>query len=200
MPTVLIDAPSQLAQDPPRKRWTRAECATLEASGLLDQQRLELIEGELISKMGKKRPHVDALAWMHDWLQEVFGKRFVNQEAPIDVAPEDNPTNEPEPDVIVLKRESSSFRSNPRPGDLHLVVEVADTTLYFDLRTKAALYARAGIVEYWVLDVSGRRHIVHRDPQFGKYTTVMVYSEQEGVAPLAAPQSEFRVAQAFVSV
>ena len=148
MPTVLIDTPTQPApQEPPRKRWTRAECATLEASGLLDQQHLELVEGELISKMGKKRPHVNALALMYGWLLEVFGKRFVNQEAPIDVAPEDNPTNEPEPDVIVLKRGSSSFRSNPRPEDLDLVVEVADTTLRFDLTIKAALYARAGIIE-----------------------------------------------------
>src|SRR5205814_7316881 len=135
---------------------------------------------------------VDALARMHGWLEDVFGRDFVNQEAPIDVAPEDNHTNEPEPDVIVLKRESSSFRSNPRPQDLHLVVEVADTTLYFDLKTKAAHYARAGIVEYWVLDVAGCRLIVHRDPQFGKYTTVMVYSENEAVAPLAAPLAQFR--------
>jgi Uma2 family endonuclease len=80
---------------------------------------------------------------------------------------------------------------------LHLVVEVADTTLSFDLTTKAALYARAGIVEYWVLDVPGRRLIVHRHPQLGKYTTILIYSEQESVAPLAAPQAMFKVADAF---
>ncbi|MGI8745358.1 MAG: hypothetical protein ACR2NN_22840 [Bryobacteraceae bacterium] len=62
MPTALMDAPlPPFALDPPRKRWTRAECSTLEASGLLDQQHLELVEGELISKMGKKRAHVNAL-------------------------------------------------------------------------------------------------------------------------------------------
>src|SRR5947209_7069527 len=95
-----------------------------------------------------------------------FGERFVHPESPIDVAPEDNPTNEPEPDLIVLNRDLSNFSSaNPRPQDLHLVVEVSDTTLNFDLTIKTALYARAGIVEYWVLDVSGRRLIVHRDPQ-----------------------------------
>ena len=200
MPTVLIDLPSRpAAGDPPRKHWTRLECEALAASGLLDQQRLELIEGQLISKMGKKRPHVNALTLMHAWLLEVFGPRFVNPGAPIDVSPQDNPTSEPEPGIIVLNRDIRHVTSaNPRPEDLHLVVEVADTTLAFDLTTKAALYARAGIVEYWVLDVIGRRMVVHRNPQFGKYTVVMAYSEQESVAPLAAPQSEFRVSNAFV--
>jgi hypothetical protein len=53
--------------------------------------RLELVEGELISKIGKKRPHVNSLTLLYGWLVSVFGSRFVNQEAPIDVAPEDNP-------------------------------------------------------------------------------------------------------------
>ena len=92
---------------------------------------------------------VDAATLLQDWLTQVFGARFVNPEAPIDVAPEDNPTNEPVPDLIVLKRSFSKFRSaSPQPEDLDLVVEVADTTLTFDLTVKAALYARAQIVEY----------------------------------------------------
>ena len=132
-----------------------------------------------------------------EWLVQIFGFRFVNQEVPIDVAPEDNPTNEPEPDLIVLTRQSLCFRSNPRPEDLRLVVEVADSSLNFDLTTKAALYARAGIIEYWVLDVTGRRLIVHRDEKAGGYASIIAYSEHERVAPLAAPRSEFRVADAF---
>src|SRR5258708_16192155 len=155
MPTELIDNSPQLVPlgEPARKRWTRAECDKLEASGLLDQQHLELIEGELINKMGKRRPHVDALVLMFGWLEQVFGKRFVNPEAPIDVAPEDTPTNEPEPDLIVLNRKFSKFRSaRPRPQDLLLMVEIADTTLRSDLTIKPALYPRPGIVEYCVLD------------------------------------------------
>jgi Uma2 family endonuclease len=199
MPSVLVEVPvEKVPAGPSRKRWTRAECASLEASGLLDQQHLELVEGELIDKMGKNRPHVNALVLMQAWLNMVFGVRFVNPEAPIDVSPEDNPTNEPQPDLIVLKRDISRFQSaQPGPQDLHLVVEVADTTLRFDLTTKAALYARARIVEYWVLDVSGRRLIVHRQPQENKYTTILVYSEQETVAPLAAPHAMFKAADAF---
>src|SRR2546430_1752344 len=74
---------------------------------------------------GQKRPHVDAATLLQDWLTQVFGARFVNPEAPIDVAPEDNPTNEPVPDLIVPKRSFSKFRSaSPQPEDLDLVVEV----------------------------------------------------------------------------
>jgi Uma2 family endonuclease len=199
MPSALIEVPvEKVPVGPPRKRWTRVECASLEASGLLDQQHLELIEGELIDKMGKNRPHVNGLSSMYAWLIEVFGRRFVNPEAPIDAGPEDNPTNEPRPDIIVLNQNFFTFRSaNPGPQDLLLVVEVADSTLHFDLTIKAALYARAGIAEYWVLDVSGRRLIVHRHPQAGKYTAILVYSEQEAVAPLAAPHGMFKAADAF---
>lgn len=199
MPTVLTEAPVQpIPPEPPRKRWTRTECALLETSGLFDQQKLELVEGELINKLSKKRPHTNSLTSLMTWLVQTFGPLFVNQEAPIDVAPEDNPTNEPQPDAIVLKREYPQFVSaNPKPEDLYLVVEVADTSLNFDLTTKAALYVRAGIAEYWVLDVPGRRLLVHREPKSGIYASVIAYGEAESIAPLAVPQQRFRVADAF---
>ena len=156
------------------------------------------VDRNLISKMGKKRPHVDAATLLQDWLTQVLGARFVNPEAPIDVAPEDNPTNEPVPDLIVPKRSFSKFLSaSPQPEDLDLVVEVADTTLVFDLTVKAALYARAHIVEYWVLDVAARQLIVHRYPTSGGFASIVAYGEHESVAPLAAAQREFRVADAF---
>jgi Uma2 family endonuclease len=177
---------------------TRAECATLESSGLWGQQRLELVHGELISKLGKKRPHVNALVAVQTWLVRTIGEQFVNPEAPIDVAPEDNPANEPEPDLVVLNKTSREFQdANPRPGDLRLVVEISDSTLGFDLTTKAELYARAGIVEYWVVDVAARRLIVHRDAREGLYREVTAYGEQETARPLASAHSEFRVADPF---
>ena len=121
-----------------------------------------------------------------------FGEQFINPEAPIDVAPEDNPTNEPEPDLVVLTKPSREFRdANPRPSELRLVVEISDSTLGFDLTTKAELYARAGIVEYWVVDVAARRLIVHRVPREGLYPSVIAYNEEEHVTPLASPGREF---------
>jgi Uma2 family endonuclease len=199
MPTVVTEIPARPAPpEPPRKKWTRTEWAAIESLGLWNQEHLELIEGELISKMGKKRPHVITTTVVHPWFVRVFGAEYVNLEAPIDVAPEDNPTNEPEPDLIVLSRPSHEIRdANPRPEDLRLVVEISDSTVAFDMTTKAPLYARAGIVEYWVFDIPARRIIVHRDPREGHYESVTAYSEQERVSPLAAPGQEFFVKDAF---
>ena len=197
MPLVVTERPYRpVPTDPPRKRWTRPECATLEETGLWDRLRLELVEGELISKTGKNRPHVNALTVLYPWLIQICGAQFVNPEAPIDVAPEDNPTNEPEPDLIVLTRPSREFRDS-NPEDLRLVVEISDSTLGFDLTTKAALYARAGIVEYWVLDIHARRLVVHRDPRGGLYRLVTVFNARESVALLASPGHEFRIAEVF---
>src|SRR5690242_14660700 len=178
MPTAITEAPYYVAAaEPPRKRWTRAECEVLETTGLLDDQKLELVDGELINKMGKNRPHINVLAFVQEWLIEVFGKGVVNVETPIDVAPEDNPTNEPQPDIVVLKRPSREFRkANPQPSDLHLIIEVSDSTLSFDLTRKAVLYARAGIIEYWVLDVAAHRLVVHREPSSGYYASVVAYA------------------------
>jgi len=182
----------------PRKVWTREECEALERAGLINLEHLELIEGDLIRKMPKKRPHSIGLRALAIWLGEIFGPAFVETEVAIDVAPEDNPTSQPEPDIIVIKSKYSTFtKANPGPQDLQLVVEVAHSTLDFDRSTKANLYARAGIPEYWVLDVAGRRMLVHRDPRNGKYASVTAYSDRESVAPLALPQSEFAVRDAL---
>jgi Uma2 family endonuclease len=143
---------------PPRKRWTRAECERIEATGLWDRDRVELI----------------------------------------DVASEDNPTSEPEPDMAVLAKVGTEYPvANPPASDVRLVIEISDSTLAFDLGPKARLYARAGIPEYWVFDIGGRRVIVHRGPAAGGYSMVTTYAEGEIVAPLAFPGALFPVAVAF---
>jgi len=183
---------------PPRKRWTRAERDCMEAAGLWDSDRLELIEGELIVKMSKNRPHMVVFMSVLEWLASVFGMKHLNAEGPIDVAPEDNPTSEPEPDIAVLAKAGPEYiASNPSASDIRLAVEVSDSTLTFDLGPKARLYARAGIPEYWVFDIAGRRLIVHRYPEAGSYSVVTAYAEGESVTPLAMPASSFPVAVAF---
>ncbi|MBM3735208.1 MAG: Uma2 family endonuclease [Acidobacteria bacterium] len=195
MPVQLAD-PIEAIQEPPlpRKTWSREEIEVLESTGLFNDQHYELIEGELISKMGKKRPHVEGVKRMGEALVSVFGAAYVNQEAPIDIAPEDNPRNEPEPDVIVLRRRSSEFTANPGPADLALVVEVSESTLRQDRTTKARLYARAGIGEYWVLDVKGRRLLVFRDPGPDGYRVQLSFGELESVSPLERPRDLIAVA------
>ena len=99
------------------------------------------------------------------------------------------PNHEPDADVVLLAKPFNELTDLPRATDVLLVAEVSDTTLAFDLKQKAALYARAEIPEYWVLDVTNRRLIVHRRPQGGAYQEVVAYAESESVALLAAPDS-----------
>jgi Uma2 family endonuclease len=186
----------QLLEQPVKERdelriqWTREDCDRLVQQGWLQSGKFELIEGDIIRKMGQKRPHAIAVTLLFAWCISVFGKWFVQTQASINVAPEDNPTSEPEPDVFVLHRSIDHFPEElPNPEDLALVIEVADTTLRFDLSNKAGLYARAGIAEYWVLDVIGRSLIVHQNPENGIYQQILRYAEGETLSPLAKPDA-----------
>ncbi|MGH8676361.1 MAG: Uma2 family endonuclease [Burkholderiales bacterium] len=104
----------------------------------------------------------------------------------------------PQPDLALLKPRADSYsRSHPSVADVLLVVEVADTTLNFDLGTKIPLYARSGIAEAWVLDVQQRALRVFRDPGPGGYRTSFTLSGEESVNTLALPALAFAVAALF---
>ena len=167
------------------------------STGLWDGEHLELIDGELINKMGKNDPHLWTVMVLHEWLVSIFGFRCVLKEDPIDVASEDNEHSEPEPDLVVLRQPRTRPKMKPRPTDILLIVEVADSTRSFDLTKKADLYARAGTADYWVFDTNKREIIVHRDPINGKYASIAVYRSDETVAPLAAPEQGFKIRDAF---
>ena len=94
-----------------RRRLTRADCQALETAGLLEWERFELIDGELIRKMPKSRLHSIVLHILHVWLQRVFGEEYVEQEVSIDLGASLTPTNQPEPDALVLRRPFREFRA-----------------------------------------------------------------------------------------
>ncbi len=199
MPSALLTPQTTIApSSPPRKHWTRAELSAIESAGLLQNQKLELIEGELILKMGKNRPHTVGTWHLLKYLVNAFSIEFVQPEAPIDVHPQDLLSSEPEPDLIVLNCPINSILTkNPKPSEIRLVCEVSDTSLAFDLRTKANLYSRAGIVEYWVLDVNNSRLIVHREPAPEGFRSVQAYGLEESIAPLTAPHAQTLVSTFF---
>jgi Uma2 family endonuclease len=187
MPQVL-QQPTENAPAPFRIVWTRQDCERFEREGWLSPGSYELIAGDILRKMPQKRPHSAGVGLLFAWCLSISGNYFVQTQAAIDVSPEDNPTSFPEPDVFILNRSIADFLVDyPKPDDLELVAEVSDSTLAFDLSTKAGLYARAGIVEYWVLDVVGRSLMVHREPREGCYQSVVRYAADERVATLAKP-------------
>ena len=173
---------------------TRDDCQALDAAGLLDLERHELVDGYLIPKIGRSAPHSYVLHRLQNWLREVFGPYHVEQGATIDPGPLLNATNWPDPDAIVLRRPSREFRTeHPAPPDLLLVAEVSAITQDLDLGAKAALYATAGIPEYWVLDLTASRIVVHRDPTGVRYNSILAYAADEAVAPLPAQSASIRL-------
>nr|CAA9275415.1 hypothetical protein AVDCRST_MAG63-3282 [uncultured Armatimonadetes bacterium] len=177
-----------------RKRFTRTECDFLERTGVLTE-RYELLNGEIIVNVGQNQPHAICVMRVILWLALVFGGDRILTQAPVEVAEADHAGNRPEPDVFVLEQPAAAYAQTPKGSDTRLVVEVADSTLRDDLQTKAALYARAGVPEYWVVDVPSRRLIAHLAPGPQGYTDVAAYAENETVAAQAAPGRPVRVAE-----
>ena len=164
---------------PPVKRWTVEECETLEQSGLLPE-RYELIYGVIYLKMPVNPPHRIALRYLFEWLVAVFGLQYVLKEDPIVLSGEGGRTIQPQPDAAVTFQPTTTYTaSNPGPSDLRLIAEVSDSTLDFDLDTKALLYARVGIPEYLVLDVTGRQIHRHRLPAPSGYGEIVVLMEND---------------------
>lgn len=193
MPLLLTEAPAVAGMEGLRhKTWTREELAVLESLDLFSDSNFELVEGELIDKMGKNWPHVVATRKLVQVLSAIFGVDSVFQEAPMDVSAADNTRNRPEPDVLVLQ-DGVRLQRSPRADEVRLVAEVSDSTIGLDRNTKAALYARAGISEYWIVDLNRRRLFVLREPLQGRYTSETEFSEDAFVAPPAAPQHRIPV-------
>jgi Uma2 family endonuclease len=167
----------------PRKRFTRDEVEQMAGLGLFAGQRLELIDGDLIDKMGQSPPHAGAIQFLLDCLAEVFALRRVRVQAPLEITVADRRYNFPEPDLSVLA--SARFpagKRHPRGDETVLVVEVADTTLRGDSTLKRDLYARAGVPEYWVLNVKGKKLVVHRNSKQGKYSSTTVLTARDSIS------------------
>jgi len=186
MPTAVLPLTADSA--PNRKRFTRADVNRMQEAGLFEGQRFELIDGDLIDKMGQKPPHATGVRRVHVWLAKIFGVDLVQMQLPIDVAVEDRELNEPEPDVTVLVEDKTDFtRRHPRGDETLLVVEVADSSIRQDTVRKRDLYARAGVPEYWILNIQDRELIVHRGVHEGRYREILTLSEGSFISPVSRP-------------
>jgi len=158
--------------------------------GYFDGVRVELLRGEIVVMSPMNWRHSLGVNLSSDVLRNVFAAiGWVNLQSPI--ATEDS---EPEPDVSVYSGKARDYSEHPTPGDALLVVEVAVSSLRYDMSRKAKFYAEEGVADYWVLDVDGRRLFVFRDPIDGAYSSQSTYGEAEAITPLAKPEAIVRVA------
>ncbi len=170
------------------KKWTVEEYERLLALGVLtENDRVQLVEGEIVEMSPQNAPHAAAVRLTEEALRQAFGRGFdVRVQMPLRLAPH----SEPEPDVAVVRGSPRDYRDrHPGGEDTVLVVEVADATLSFDRERKGRVYAAAGIPEYWILNLNDRELEVYREPEGGEYRIRVVLREGEAVAPLFRPDA-----------
>jgi Uma2 family endonuclease len=178
-----------------RKKWTVRECCALVSNGLLTPGKFELIEGEIIFKMGQGRAHIFVITRIIAVLAAIFGIDSIQTQAQFGIG-ELDAFNDPEPDVTVLRGTVHDYLDRePNPAtEALLVVEAANTSLVGDMTTKARIYAKHGIAEYWVVAIPRRELIVYRDPRADGYADIQTYGETVSVSPLAAPNASVQIA------
>src|SRR3954471_14581118 len=133
-----------------------------EAGVFRPEDRVELIDGEIIAMNPISDPHAGGVNRLNQAFIERLARRAL-------VAPQ-NPVrltlhDEPQPDLAILRFRADFYASlGPRPEDVLLLIEVSDSSVSYDRRVKAPLYASNGIPEYWVVDLGRGQVVVYRDP------------------------------------
>jgi Uma2 family endonuclease len=181
-----------MATSPARtRRWTRVEYDRLIDVGIFRTgEHLELLGGQLVVSEPQGTLHATAVGLVEDTLRACFGPGWVVR-VQMPIALDDE--SEPEPDVAVVPGTRWDYEA-AHPSRPALLVEVAESSLAADRVTKAALYARAGIADYWILNLVDRVLEVCRDPVTAatqsagwRYRDIAVLHSGASIAPLARP-------------
>ena len=179
------------------RRWKRTEYERLVALGGFHGEPIELIGGQLVVAEPQYPYHASAISAADYALRAVLPPGWiVRVQAPVSLDDE----SEPEPDLAVVPGRPTDYRE-AHPARPALAVEVAESSLVFDRQQKSSLYARAGIRDYWIVNLVDRLLEVHRDPEpdpsapYGwRYRSVTALAPPALVTPLAFTSSRIAVA------
>jgi Uma2 family endonuclease len=166
----------------PVRRFTVDEYHRMSEAGVLgEDDRVELLEGWVVPKVPQSPLHAAAIGLVQERLGQALPAGFhIRVQSPLTTA-----DSEPEPDLAVVSGGSARYRDHhPGPGEVLLVVEIADSSLERDRRIKAELYARAGFPVYWLLNLVNSTLELHGLPSSDGYRRREVLAESEA-APLA---------------
>ena len=189
MTTTAQPSPRAAPGGPRPVLWTCAEFHRLGDLGVFEGRRAMLIDGVILEEGPMNPPHAITLELLEEAIRAAFRAGWrIRIQCPLVLGQD----LDPEPDLAVIAGTARGSSGHPTTADL--VVEVADSSLAFDTNEKRLLYARAGIREYWVVDINGRRLLVYRDPRSGDYATQQTFGPTEAVASLALPSATVRVA------
>ena len=170
-----------------RRRFTLDQYHRMGETGILGpDDRVELIEGEIIEMSPIGSLHAATVARIHHLFSTRLGDRVVVWvQNPLLLA---RYQSEPEPDVMLLEPRADFYAGGlPEPPDVWLLVEVADSSLLYDRRTKFPLYARSGVAEAWLADIDSGRLEIHRGAGSTGYRDVRLPRADETFSPAALP-------------
>ena len=154
--------------------------------GILNEDdRVELIEGNLVAISPMGTEHVGAVNWLTRALVMAVGDLgVVSVQNPVRLSDR----TEPQPDLIVLRPRPDHYRKAPAgPEDVLLLIEIADSSLKYDRAVKKPLYARHGIPEFWIVDVGGQEVEVCRTPTDDGYASVVRFGRGETLVSTGLP-------------
>jgi Uma2 family endonuclease len=180
----------------PHRRFTIEEYYRMAEAGILrEDERVELIHGQIIEMTPIGPSHAAYVDTLNRLLVSVTGTAaIVRVQNPIRL-PNDT---EPEPDfALLVPRDDRYVSGHPGPADVLLVIEVAETSLAYVREVKVALYAEAGISEVWILDVTGERLIVFREPANGRYASTESLGKGDTVTSSRLQTVSLRLADVF---
>ena len=169
-----------------KKLFTVDEYYRMAEAGILKpEDRVELIDGEIIEMSPIGNRHLGCVNRATHLFTSLLGKRVVvSIQHPLRLS---NYT-EPEPDIVLLKPRADYYASKtPTADDALLVIEVADTTLSYDLNVKTPRYATAAVPEVWIVNLRDDLLQVYRDPSAGTYQASLVLRRTESVSPVSFP-------------
>jgi Uma2 family endonuclease len=150
--------------------------------------RLELIEGEVITMSPIGFRHAFVINYLGNWFPRQLGERaIISIQNPIRL----DPHSEPQPDLVILKpREDFYAHQLPQAQDVLLLIEVADSSLSYDREIKVPLYAKHRINEVWLFNLNQAQLEVYRSPQEGYYQDQTILIAPQTLTPLAFPELE----------
>jgi len=180
MQLVLHDTPIRREQPYTRYRWDVEGFHKLGAGIFGEDAHVELIEGELVQMAPIGSLHAGKLERLRRLIERAAGSSvLVFSQNPVVLGQD----SEPQPDIAVLQPRADGYETaHPRPEDILLLIEVADSSVQYDRDIKIPLYARHGIPEVWLLDLQEKRLEVCHEPENGEYRHVDYY--RKGSVPL----------------
>ena len=176
-----------------RRRFTVDEYYALAEAGILaPDERVELLDGEIITMAAIGNRHAFCVRWLTKALIIALGDRAVlDTQNPLRL----DQHNQPQPDLMILRWQDDGYQDLPGPADMLLVIEVADTSAGFDRRYKVPLYARHNIPEMWLFDLNRRQVEIYDEPSPGGYSRTRIVGMDGSHTPAAYPDITIGVAE-----